>query len=127
MSQLKNKAYRQVHKENFQAALNLAYSGPNLKAEGMGSQGRCTMIEQADKQRYCINLVYASPIRRGKAEIIEDILPLYNIKLAVKTDKTIKNVYLGLTGEKLDFVQKDGKAEFVLPKLECHTSIVVEY
>jgi len=108
-------------------ALKLVYSGPTLKVEGMGSQGRCTMIEQADKQRYCINLVYASPIRRGKAEIIEDILPLYNIKLAVKTDKTIKNVYLGLTGEKLDFVQKDGKAEFVLPKLECHTSIVVEY
>jgi len=115
------------HKRYFMHALKLVYSGPTLKVEGMGSQGRCTMIEQADKQRYCINLVYASPIRRGKAEIIEDILPLYNIKLAVKTDKTIKNVYLGLTGEKLDFVQKDGKAEFVLPKLECHTSIVVEY
>ena len=72
-------------------------------------------------------MVYASPVMRGKAVVIEDIMPIYNIKVTVKTDKSIKKVYDGLSGEAYSFDFKDGKCEFVLPKLECHSSIVLEY
>lgn len=117
----------QFHKRYFINALNLVYGGSILAVEGLGSQGRCTMISQADKNRYCINMVYASPVKRGRAEIIEDILPLYNIKLILKTNKKINNVYLALTGEKLEYMQQDGKISFVVPELNYHTSVVVEY
>lgn len=115
------------HKRYFMHALNLVYGGAPLQVEGMASQGRATMIAQEDKRRYCINLVYASPIRRGQAEIIEDILPIYNIGVTVKTDKQIKRVYVGLTGEALAFVQQGDTVKFVLPELNCHASVVVEY
>lgn len=115
------------HKRYFMKALNLIYSGSILEVEGLGAQGRCTMIEQKDKNRYCINLTYASPVRRGKAEIIEDIMPIYNIKITINTDKNIKHIYEGLSGKELEFTAKDGKTEFILPKLQCHCSIVAEY
>lgn len=112
------------HKMYFMLALKLVYSGPVLEVSGLGSQGRCTMISQ--ENRYCINMMYVSPVKRGRAEIIEDILPVYNIKCILKTNKKIKRVYLGITNENLDFIQEHGKITFTVPKLVCHTSIVVE-
>lgn len=113
------------NKRYFMFALNLVYSGPVLKIEGMESQGRATIIQQ--ENRYCVNLAYASPIRKGRAEIIEDIVPIYNIKAEIKTDKNIKRVYNPLTNEELEFKQEEGKVSFVVPKLHCHTSVVVEF
>ena len=114
-------------KRYFMYALNLIYGGRRLKVEGLGTQGRCTIIEQGDKNRYCVNMTYAAPVTRGVAMIIEDILPIYNIKCSFKTDKNIKCVYLGLTNEKLDFIMDNGELKFTVPRLECHTSIVIEY
>lgn len=115
------------HKRYFMLALSLVYEGGILRVEGLGSQGRCTMIEQENKNRYCINMVYASPVQRGKARIIEDILPVYNIKVSVKVDKAVKKVYLPLEEAELEFKVCDGIVEFTVPKLNCHTSIVIEY
>lgn len=115
------------HKRYFMLALEMLYKERTLKVDGIGSQGRCTMIRQAGKNRYCINMVYASPVRRGAAEIIEDIMKLYNIKVALKVKEQVKKVYLGLTGEELQFKCDNGEIKFTLPELDCHTSIVVEY
>ncbi len=115
------------HKRYFMLALGLVYEGGVLRVEGLGSQGRCTMIEQKDQNRYCINMVYASPVQRGKASIIEDILPVYNIKLSVKNDKTVKRVYLPLENTELKFTVNGDTVEFTVPKLHCHASIVIEY
>ena len=115
------------HREYFLKALRLVYAGGKFSVEGLGSQGRCTMIRQPDKNRYCVNMVYASPIRRGAAEVIEDIMPVYNIKVALKVEEKIKRVYLGVTGEELSFETVNGETIFTVAKLDCHTSIVAEY
>lgn len=115
------------HKNYFMLALDLVHKDRVLRVEGLGAQGRCTVIDQSDKKRYCLNIAYASPIRRGVAEIIEDIIPVYNIGVEFKTDKKIKKVYVGLTKEKVRFTQKEGKVRFVLPELKCHESVVLEY
>ena len=72
-------------------------------------------------------MVYASPVKHGAAEIIEDIMPVYNVKVALRVDEKIKRVYLGVTGEDLDFKTANGDVLFTVPKLECHASIVIEY
>ncbi len=115
------------HKRYFMMALGLVYGGSQLKVEGLGAQGRCTMINQPKESRYCINMAYASPVRRGKAEIIEDVMPIYNIKAEVKTDKTVKRVYLPLQEKELKFTVGKGRVSFVLPELTCHETIVIEY
>jgi len=114
------------NKRYFMLALGLVYK-PDLQMTGLGAQGRCTMIHQPDQKRYCINMVYASPVRRGRAEIIEDILPVYNIGVTLKLTQQVTEVYQGLTGESLPFTQEYGQLCFTVPELNCHTSIVVKY
>ena len=88
-------------------AVNLIHNN-SLKVEGMGSLGRCAMIDQPKKSRYCINMVYVSPVKRGCAEIIEDVMPIYNIAVSLKTDKQIKRVYLGVSDEDLEYTLENG-------------------
>ena len=115
------------HKRYFMLALGLIYNGGILKTKGLPSQARCRTIEQKDKSRYCVNMYYVSPVKRGKAEIIEDIVPLYNIEVTLRTDKEIEKVYLPLEDKELDFVWNGKEAMFTLPCLNCHQSIVLSY
>lgn len=115
------------HRNYFMLALNLVYGGGCFRVEGLGSQGRCTMIHQPNEHRYCITAVYASPVRRGKAEIIEDIMPLYHVKFAVKVEETVKKVFLPLTEEELAFTVKDGEVTFTVPEMRCHMTVVIGY
>ena len=85
------------------------------------------MIKQEAENRYCINLAYASPSRRGSAEIIDDIVPIYDLNLKVNVPERIKRVYLPLKNKELAFEAEDGEIEFLLPKLLCHETIVLEY
>ena len=115
------------HREYFINALRLVYSGGAYEVEGLGSQGRVTMIRQPDKSRYCLNMTYALPVRRGTAEIIEDIMPVYNVSVTLKLSEKVKRVWLGLSGEELA-VEKVGDAvRFTVPEINCHTSVVIEY
>ena len=115
------------HKRYFLAALNSIYEGSNIKVTGLLSEGRCRMIKQEAENRYCINLAYASPSRRGSAEIIDDIIPIYDLNLKVNVPERIKRVYLPLKNKELAFEAEDGEVEFLLPKLLCHETIVLEY
>lgn len=115
------------HKRYFKLALDQVYSGGLVTFKGLGSEGRATMIHQPEQNRYCVNMVYASPSKRGEAVIIEDLLPVYNVEVALNVPQTIKKAWLGVTGEELAVTKKDGRQTVVVPKLECHASLVLEY
>lgn len=123
MPELYSKEGSLYHKRYFMLALKQLYRGGAFRVEGLGSEGRATMIHQKDQNRYCVNMVYASPSKRGEAYIIEDILPVYNVKLTLHVPQTIKKAWLGVTGEELTIVDNT----VVVPKLECHASVVLEY
>ena len=72
-------------------------------------------------------MTYASPVRRGEAEIIEDILPVYQIAVQLRTKKKITAVRLPLSEGRLAFVQDGDMVSFAVPELNCHATIVVEY
>lgn len=115
------------HRNYFINALNEVYCDRIMNIEGLGSLGRQTLIRQSDKQRYCLNMTYACPTRRGAAEIIEDIPTMYDIRVTLNVKENIKNVYIALSGQKLDFKNDNEKITFTVPELNCHTSIVIEY
>ena len=85
------------------------------------------MIHQKEQNRYWLNLLYAAPVKRGLAEVIEDIVPIYNIGVELDVPQTIKKAYLPLSGETLPVEYSGGRTHFLVPKLECHTSVVLEY
>ncbi|MBR4072794.1 MAG: hypothetical protein IKK24_02520, partial [Clostridia bacterium] len=114
------------HKRYFISALRMLYNAEPIRLD-IGSRGRCRMIKQESENRYCINMVYASPAKRGAAEVIEDITPLYNIDIVLNLPETVKKISVLNTGETLAYTQKDGKVSFTLPKLHCHETVIVEY
>ena len=93
----------------------------------MPSQGKVTLTEQAEENRYVCHLIYASPILRGNIEVIEDIIPIYNVSLEVNFPREIKNVYLAPSKEKIDFEQNNGHVKLLVPKVECHAMVIFEY
>ena len=115
------------HKNYFMMAMSALYTDKVIEVNGLHTQGRITMIHQPDQNRYCINMVYASPIRRGCAEIIEDIVPIYNINLKINMDADITRVYEPLTNMDLPYLSDDKHISFTVPELNCHNTIVIEY
>ena len=74
-------------------------SAKTLKTN-LPAQGIVTLMKQSD--RLICHLLYASPVKRGNGiEVIEDIVPIYNVALAIKTDKKINKVYLAPQKEKI--------------------------
>lgn len=127
MPELYSKEGSLYHKRSFMRALRMVYGGGALLAEGLGSEGRITMIRQRELHRYCVNMVYASPSKRGDAYVIEDILPVYGIVLRLDVPERITRAYLPLTGEELAVAVMDGRQTVTIPRLECHASVVLEY
>ena len=89
------------------------------------AQGIVTLMKQSD--RLICHLLYARPVKRGNGiEVIEDIVPIYNVELAIKTDKKINKVYLAPQKEDIDFTYENGYISVKLDKIECHQMVVFE-
>ena len=108
-------------------ALEQLYTGGAFRVSGMGAMGRATMIQQAEQNRYCLNLLYGAPVKRGLAQVIEDILPIYDIGITLDIPETVTRAYLPLRGEELPVTRENGLQQLTLPILCCHESIVLEY
>lgn len=115
------------HKRIFLSALASIYTDPVLTVTGLPSQGRVSLIRQEEENRYCLHLLYASPVKRGNTEVIEDLPPIYDVGVTIRTSKKICRVAFPLTGEELPFALEDSKVRFTVPRFACHTVITVEY
>ena len=90
------------------------------------AQGVVTLTEKGDSQ--VVHTLYASPVRRGeKIEIIEDIIPIYDTTVSVKSDKAPKSVKLVPENTPIDFEYKDGRINFTVPKIDCWQMTEIKY
>ena len=58
--------------------------------------------------------------------MIEDIIPLYEVAVSLKTDRAVSRVYLAPENEALDFAIANGRVSFVVPKVEMNQIVVIE-
>lgn len=92
------------------------------------AQGVVTLQEQKKEQRLVNHLLYASPVRRGNGiEVIEDIVPLYDIRVSIRTPRPVKRVYLAPQLTPLPFTAANGTVTYTVPRLECHQMVVLDY
>lgn len=103
--------------------------GPSRTLEtSLPAQGIVTLMHQRAEKRYVEHLLYASPVRRGSGvEIIEDILPLCRVRSSVRLPVQVRRVYLAPQMRELPFTQENGRVEYVVPEMECHQMVVLEY
>lgn len=115
-----------VLKEAVLHALELLLPDRSLRTN-LPAQGVVTLQKQDQHNRFIQHLLYASPVRRGKAiEIIEDLIPLYQVEVALRISEQAKRVYLAPSGEELAYTQAEGTLSYTVPKLLCHQMVVIQ-
>lgn len=115
-----------VHRQLFLNCLRLLHTQPMLET-AMPSAGRATLIHQPHENRYVAHLTYAAPMKRGRCEVIEDIVPLTDVPLTVRLPVKVKRVYAIPSKKRLETKAKGCTTSVVVPRLECHTGVVFEY
>ena len=105
------------------------------------SQGRISLMEQKEENRYVAHALYANTILRGMAshlypdhirdsnpiQVIDELNPLYRVKFSFRLPRKIQRVTLEPQGTEIPFTERDGAVELVLDQLVCHQMIVLHY
>lgn len=93
------------------------------------AQGIVTLNKQIKGSRYVAHFMYVSPVKRGKnIEVIEDIIPIYDIEAEIQIAERIKKVYIAPEKTEIPFIQDEaGNVKFKIDKIENAALIVFEY
>jgi hypothetical protein len=75
-----------------------------------------------------VHLLHYIPERRSKfIDIIEDVIPLYDVQVSVKVPHAVKALTRVPEQEALTYDQKGDRIEFVLPELVGHQMIALDF
>lgn len=97
---------------------------PLLRADGPTSM-EATLTRQAD--RVVVHLLNYAPERRTNAlDLIEDVVPLFDVPLSVRIDRPPSRVYAAPEGAKLSFDIVNDRVELRVPEVRGHQIIVIE-
>ncbi|MGB8451574.1 MAG: alpha-amylase family protein [Anaerocolumna sp.] len=95
-----------------------------------------TLTAQKKERRLIQHILFAHTTLRGEIfignekkniEVIEDIVPLYNVGMQLRCDKKIKGIRLVPQMIPVDFVQDSNLITYTVPKVECHQMVEIEY
>lgn len=94
---------------------------------------RAVVTFTKQNERYIAHLLFAHTTVRGKGiEVIEDIVPLYNITLSATIPERPKNIYKAecvngkLEKTPLNFTYEKGKVNVTIDKIDLHAMIIFE-
>lgn len=101
----------------------------------MGGDGFSAKAEVPDRavvtltrkeNREVLHLLFAhTTIRGADTEVIEDVVPLYNVKCSVKCGGAAR-VYTVPDQKDLPFAYRDGYAAFTVPEVRIHSMVCIE-
>ncbi|MDX2052652.1 MAG: alpha-amylase family protein [Polyangiaceae bacterium] len=99
---------------------------PLVSAE-LPAAGRVTVCRQAKEKRDIVHLLFAQPSRRGQGvEVIEDVVPLFNVGVSLRRKSKPSRVVLEPEGRELPFTYAAGRVNTVVPTFELHQMVVFE-
>lgn len=117
-----------ILKEMVLHALGRLLPQPSLRCD-LPARGIATLQYQGKEKRYVNHLLYASPVLKGRIEVIEDIVPLRGVSVALRLPSSalVKRVYLAPSMEDLPFdTEANGEIRYTVPVLENHQMVVLE-
>ncbi len=114
--------YKQLFKNELQRLLPVQMVSHN------GPSGIITsLIEQPEKKRQILHILYYIPERKCKLlDIVEDVVPLYNLKIVLRKKEAIQKVYLAPSMEELPFREEAHTVEFIVPRITGHQMCVID-
>lgn len=118
-----NNAYW-IHKMLVRNCLRRFLPRPLIKAE-IPSTAEATVTEQ--KGNRIVHLLHYPASRRAPdLDIVEEAIPLANVRIALRTEKEPSCVYLAPQRRSLKFEFDDGYAQSVVPSVQGHQMVVFE-
>lgn len=107
-------------------ALRMLIGEPIVRHNGPSSM-LVTLNRQPKQERTVMHLLHYIPERRSvEIDIIEDVIPLHDVRLSVELKEEVKRVACVPDGPELSFTIEDGRVNFVVPKITGHQMIVFE-
>jgi hypothetical protein len=116
----------QIHRELFKNTLDALLTTPMVRAN-LPSSGRVNLLHFPEKNRYVAHLLYAVPVQRGVAQVIDDLVPIYDTTVEINLKENIKKAYLMPGNIELNTTKSNDKMSVIIPKFTCHTALVLEY
>lgn len=106
-------------------AVDVLLPDPTLKHYGP-STIEASRLRQDSERREIVHLLHYIPEARGKAfEVLEDVIPIYDVALSLRVDRPVTSVTLQPQNHALDFAEKDGRLHVTVPKVVGHQLVVL--
>jgi len=108
-------------------ALNLLIPEPLVRHHGPSTL-QVTVNEQQTQNRWIVHLLHYIPERRSQTiDILEDVIPLYQVSLSVKTAWAVKSIALVPQQEDIPFQQGNDRTQFVVLRLDGHQMVEIKF
>jgi len=117
-----------VYKKLVKNCIDLLLDRPLVISDAPSTARITVNLQRLDeKERYVVHILHYIPERRCKSiDIIEDVIPLYNLKLKVRLANPPSRCYLAPEMRDLDFVYNNTYAEFTVPEVNGYQIVVLE-
>ena len=115
-----NRVYRRI----IEACLDLL-APERLVRAALPSAGQVTLMRQGERL-VCHLLHYVAERRTPDIDIIEDVVPLQDVTLHVRTEEHPSRVYLAPGEQPLHWRHADGVTTVVVPEVRGHQMVVFE-
>ena len=94
--------------------------------------GPTTILVMLNKQdelkRYVLHVLHYIPERRGKMfDVLEDVIQIHSLEVSVEIDESVKGILLVPQSEKIDYNENNGRVHFVIPCINGHQMVEIQY
>ncbi len=87
-----------------------------------------TLNEQTEQKRYVLHtLGYVAERSAREFDIIEDTIPLYNLEVSFSMKEKINRAKVVPEGPEIELFEKEGKQMLVIPKIDGHSMVELNY
>lgn len=114
-------------KELFSFMVNKLLGDDTTVFADMPDRAVVTYTRQEREKRNILHLLFAHTTVRGEnTEVIEDTVPLYNVKCSVRCAHKPSKICLVPSGEDLEFEYANGRVAFTVPKVDIHQMVEIK-
>lgn len=116
----------EYHRRYFRFLLEQLYRAECVRVE-LPTQGRIHLVENSEKKRYILHLLYGPPIQRGHVSVVEDFPVLYQIPVKLRVPRMPSRAACVPQGQIIPLKQEGDWITFRVPELKGHQIIQLEY
>ena len=113
-----------IYRQLVLAAVDALLPQPVLKS-GAPTTARITVNRQESEHRDVVHILHYIPERKTDGyDVVEEVLPIYNVPLSLQTDRKVVQVYSAPSGRELPFTHADGRVDVTVPEVNGHQLVV---